>query len=95
MITDARGASVIGAVTVTVQLNTGTGTNAPVLTVLSGGRIGVVFQGIPGRSYEIQRSTNLTDWTPLSTITAAANGVVSYIDTSPPPGSAFYRLRKP
>jgi len=94
-ITDALGASVIGTVTVNVQINTGVGTNAPVLTVMSGGRMGVGFQGIPGRPYRVQRSTNLDDWSTLTTITAAADGAVTYIDGSPPPGSAFYRLRKP
>ena len=94
-ITDARGASVSGTVTVTVQLNTGIGTNAAVLTALSGGRMGLGFQGIPGRSYQIQRTTDLDNWIPLGSVTAAANGAVIFIDESPPPGSAFYRLRKP
>lgn len=94
-ITDARGASVSGTVAVNVQVNTGIGTNAVALTALSGGRIGVGFQGIPGRPYEIQRSSNLSDWTAIATVTAAANGAVIFIDESPPSGSRFYRLRKP
>lgn len=94
-VTDSRGGSVTGTVTVAVQPDTGIGTNSPALTMLSGGRMGIDFYGIPGRSYEIQRSTNLTTWALLTTITAGTNGAVSYIDESPPPGSAFYRLRKP
>jgi hypothetical protein len=94
-ITDARGASVSGTVAVNVQVNTGIGTNAAALSVLSGGRVGVGFQGIPGRPYEIQRSSNLNDWTAIATVTAAANGAVTFIDESPPSGRAFYRLRKP
>jgi hypothetical protein len=80
---------------VNVQVNTGIGTNAAALSVMSGGRIGVGFQGIPGRSYEIQRSYNLNDWTAIATVTAAANGAVTFIDESPPSGRTFYRLRKP
>lgn len=94
-IADARGASVSGTVAVNVQVNTGIGTNAAALSVMSGGRIGVGFQGIPGRSYEIQRSSNLNDWTAIATVTAAANGAVTFIDESPPSGRTFYRLRKP
>jgi hypothetical protein len=93
-VTDARGAYIIGTVTVTVQANTGVGTNSPVLSVLSGGRMGIDFHGIPGRSYEVQRSTDLTTWQTLATVPASStNGMVSFIDESPPPGSAFYRLR--
>lgn len=95
IVMDSRGGSVTGTVTMTVQPDTGIGTNPPVLTVLSGGRMGIDFYGIPGRSYEVQRSTNLTTWALLTTITAGTNGAVNYIDESPPSGSAFYRLRKP
>jgi hypothetical protein len=95
VITDARGAYMTGTVTITVQPNAAIGLNPPVLTPLSGGRMGLDFQGIPGRLYDVQRSTNLTTWQTLTTVTAATNGAVSFIDESPPPGSAFYRLRKP
>jgi hypothetical protein len=94
-IADNRGGSVSGTVTVTVQSNVGVGLNEPVITLLPGNQVGVAFQGIPGRSYEIQRSPDLTNWTVLETITAAANGAVNFIDPSPPGGSAFYRIRKP
>ncbi len=97
-ITDADGLWVIGTVTATVQTSNSSGgasSNTPVLTGLSGGRMGIDFYGIPGRPYEVQRSTNLTTWDVLTTVTAAPNGAVTFIDESPPPGSAFYRLRKP
>jgi len=96
-ITDARGAAVTGTVTVTVRPdNPGTGqpANAPLITT-GGGTIGVTYYGIPGRTYEIQRSTDLTNWEPLATLVAAANGAVKFTDENPPPGSAFYRLKLP
>ncbi len=55
----------------------------------------VDFRGIPGRSYEVQRSTDLTNWTVLATIVAGPTGAVSYTDESPPEGNGFYRLRRP
>jgi hypothetical protein len=97
-ITDARGGTVNGTVTVSVGADPnsgGQGTNTPQITVLPGVHIGIAFQGIPGRSYQVQRSTNLTNWTTITTVVAASNGAVTFTDTSPPEGSAFYRLRKP
>lgn len=98
-ISDALAATVIGTVTVTVGPGAGAGgvgANPPLLTVLPGGKMGVVFQGIPGRSYILQRSASgLDNWITLATLTADASGKVSYTDENPPPGSAFYRLGMP
>lgn len=98
-LTDSGGANASGTVTVTVgpaPANGGIGTNQPVLTILSGGKIGVAFQGIPGRAYVIQRSASSLDhWITLVTLTADAAGRVQFTDESPPLGSAFYRLALP
>jgi autotransporter-associated beta strand protein len=98
-ITDARGASVIGTMMVTVGSGPsagGVGGNPPVLAVLPDGKMGLAFQGIPGRSYIVQRSASgLDNWVTLATIPADASGKVSYTDESPPAGSAFYRLGLP
>ena len=95
-ITDARGATVVGTVTVTVGSGPsagGVGANPPVLTVLPDGKMALAFQGIPGRSYIVQRSASgLDNWVTLATIPADASGKVAYTDESPPAGSAFYRL---
>ena len=50
------------------------------------------FAGIPGFSYTIERSTDLTTWTPLQTVAAPDNGLFSFTDNDGLP-SAFYRLR--
>ena len=98
-ITDARGATVVGTVTVTVGSGPsggGLGANPPVLTPLPDGKMGLAFQGIPGRSYIVQRSASgLDNWVTLATIPADASGKVAYTDESPPAGSAFYRLGLP
>lgn len=99
VIRDARGAYTWGTVTVTVgqpSANGGIGANPPVLTLLPAGKMGIAFQGIPGRSYLIQRSAGgLDHWLTLATVAADAAGKVSFTDESPPPGSAFYRLGLP
>jgi hypothetical protein len=96
---DSGGASVVGAVTVTVGPDPsagGMGVNPPVLTVLPGGKMGLAFQGTPDRNYVVQRSVSgLDNWATLATVVADASGKVSYTDESPPAGSAFYRLGLP
>ncbi|MCX6865207.1 MAG: Ig-like domain-containing protein, partial [Verrucomicrobia bacterium] len=101
-LTDARGAATIGTVTVTVGLASTVADgnpvgNAPRLTVLPGGNVVLTFQGIPFQPYQIQRTTNLATvaWSILDTVTASSVGTVTFTDTSPPTGSAFYRLAVP
>jgi hypothetical protein len=58
--------------------------------------VGISFQGIPGRTYLVQRSVNdLEHWETLATLTADDAGKVTFSDDNPPPGSAFYRLGLP
>ena len=70
--------------------------NPPVLTSLPDGKLALAFQGIPGRTYVVQRSVNgLGNWLTLAAVGADASGKVSFTDESPPAGSAFYRLGLP
>ena len=99
-LTDARGASIPATVTVSVAAAVAAGqgniaVNPPRLNVMPGGAIGVRFQGIPGRNYRIDRSTDLASWQALVTVTAGATGEVSYTDPAPPQPSAYYRLALP
>jgi hypothetical protein len=95
---DSGGATTTGTVTVTVDAASATGgatANPPIISTLSDGRIGLKFHGIPGRRYQIQRSTDLSVWTPLADVTANALGAMSFTDESPPQPNAFYRLALP
>ena len=51
----------------------------------SGGTLQVQFTGADGYAYAVQTSSNLLDWTPVST-NYPANGSFNFVDT-PPPGS--------
>jgi hypothetical protein len=54
------------------------------------------FSGVPGCRYAIERAEAVTGpWTTLNTHTAPASGLLEYLDTPPPPGSAFYRTMQP
>jgi uncharacterized repeat protein (TIGR03803 family) len=57
----------------------------------SGSATQVTFTGTGSYQYQVLRSTNLTDWAPLATVTMPAFGIYTYLDTTPPPHNAFYR----
>jgi hypothetical protein len=94
-IMDGQGGYVSGLVTVTVEAGTGISMNKAHLTLQGDGSVLIEFMGIPGQSYNIERSTDLLNWTTLATQTAAADGSLSYTDPTPPVGSAYYRTRVP
>jgi hypothetical protein len=60
---------------------------------LSGGNANLTFYGIPGTTYTVQRSTDLSTWTDLTTVTADSNGLVSYVDVGAPTPNAYYQLK--
>jgi hypothetical protein len=59
------------------------------------GRMQMTFAGIPGRSYDIQRSTDLIDWETQGSLPADSQGRVQFTDLDPPTGNAFYRATSP
>jgi hypothetical protein len=65
------------------------------ITRAPGGNPSLLFEGIASQSYLIQRSNNMLNWSTIQTATAAANGTLSYIDTAPPAGRAYYRIALP
>jgi hypothetical protein len=73
------------------------------IVAVTGGTVTVSFAGVPGYTYQIQRSTNLVDWATLVTTNAPGNGVFEWTDDfsdlnvppDPPPSSAYYQLHRP
>ena len=51
--------------------------------------------GVPGGTYDLERSTDLTGWTTLQTATSSATGTATLNDPTPPIGKGFYRWRGP
>ena len=94
--TDTHGSATLGMVTVTVGLDVagglgGQSPNQPQLKGQPNGDMVLVFQGIPGMAYKIQRSTDLATWTTLATVTANDVGAMTFTDTEHLP-IAYYRL---
>ena len=82
------------AATITVTGAVDPGASHYLLVVNPNGSVDVTFYGIPGQSYQIQRSTNLQTWTVLQTMVAAPDGTLPYHDPTPPEDAAFYRTLK-
>jgi alpha-tubulin suppressor-like RCC1 family protein len=60
---------------------------------LTGGIPTLSFPGIPGNSYSVARSTNLSSWTVIWTTNEPAYGVFQFTDPGAPQPNAFYRLQ--
>jgi hypothetical protein len=71
--------------------------NAPRIAWLPNGGVRLSFQGLPGRTYSVQRSTTLLagSWTQISTVTAGEDSQVNFVDPDAPANSAFYRVGIP
>ena len=91
-LTASQGGTLRATVTVTVTADAAAGLNQTELN-LHDGVADLTFRGIPGRSYTIQRSTNLTTWTTLATVTAGADGKIRFTDPSPPQPNGYYRTK--
>jgi hypothetical protein len=89
-VTNLCGEIASGTISITATNATGQTTGS---VTLSGGNAVLTFYGVPGASYTIQVSADLSTWTDLIPVTAAATGLVNYTDTAPPTPNAYYRLK--
>ncbi|HEU0009461.1 MAG TPA: cadherin-like domain-containing protein, partial [Verrucomicrobiae bacterium] len=86
---DSRGGIGVGMVEVLV-VSGALPTQNQVLMMTTPNGVLVRFAGIPGRNYQVQRSTDLNNWTTLITLPAPPHGILEYEDTMELP-AAFYR----
>lgn len=87
-----------GTVSVTVVGNTLGPGQSLVTASATGGDVLLKFSGVPGRSYQILHSTTLpptSTWSPLTTVTANASGLVIYTHVNPPSPSYWRTLLVP
>jgi hypothetical protein len=77
-----------------LSTNLGPATLLPPFLGLSGDAI--IFAGIPGLTYSVQRAPAVTGpWTTIGTVTVGSDGIASYVDVKPSPRDAFYRTIYP
>ena len=96
LVSDGWGAPVAGTVTVDLALGTEPSRNLA-MTSLGNGSVTIGGQGIPGRTYIIQYTTNTlptTSWLTLGSVTADGSGAFGLVDTNVA-GLQFYRAIYP
>ncbi|GAA5115407.1 cadherin-like domain-containing protein [Luteolibacter yonseiensis] len=95
-LSDGFGGTATGNVTVTVLSAFGTNANPVGLSSLPDGTMGLRMVGIPGRSYVIQASSDMVNWTTLATKVAGPNGIFEFVDADAAGfPTRFYRLALP
>jgi len=92
-ISDGRGGTVQGSVAVNVNSSNLPPAGRVTLTLGTTSRI-IRFGGVPLRKYAVQKSDNVTGpWANLSPdLTAAADGLVEFLDNDPLASSRFYQV---
>jgi len=92
-LTDSHGANTRATITVMVSAATGGASQNLTDFAIQDGKAQMIFRGIPGRSYRIQRSIDLTNWTDLGSANAGADGKIPFSDPAPPSPQGFYRTQ--
>lgn len=72
--------------------------NGQIISVTGTGpfQASIVFYGIPGTQYHVQRSTDLITWTtPGDVVTADSSGIIHYTDSAGLGSAEFYKLVYP
>ena len=69
-------------------------TSSAVSAAAVGGVVTINFAGVPGYAYDVERTTNLVNWSVILTTNAPAHGLWIFRDGTPPQPSAYYRLRQ-
>jgi hypothetical protein len=52
----------------------------------------IQFLATSGAQYDVLRSTDLSSWSALGTVSSPVDGPTSFPDINPPQQAAFYRL---
>jgi len=92
-INDGKGGSVSGTVAVNV---TSANVNAAAqsgIAVRGDGKVDLLFYGTPGKTFTIERSTDLQNWSTIQSSAPGDDGLLPFTDPAPPTGKAFYRTR--
>lgn len=92
-IVDTAGLTATGVINLTILPGSLFGKIPPSISAIGGAPL-LNFGCIPGYSYSVEQSTNLSkSWTIIWTTNAPAAGVFQFADPNPPSAAAYYRLQ--
>jgi hypothetical protein len=91
-VSDGRGGGASGTVNVIADTGSVFGQTSPQLTAVNG-EIQIKFYGVPGYTYVVQSSTNLTDWADISTNTSTTESPAFTVTNTPEASQAYFRLK--
>lgn len=97
-IDDSSGGIVMGTVNVTVtNQSVDLAGDSAITILLPGSEVETIFRATPGEDYGLQRSLDLLDWDVIRSGTAGDDGIIVFIDSTPPSGEpkVFYRTINP
>ena len=94
-INDGQGGTATGTVTVALVGDNAAGMSVTKMETLPGGAVRISFAGIPGRTYRVETSEDLSTWTSRGSFTADAQGRFQFTDPPTPPSPRFYRSVQP
>ena len=89
------GGTVTNSVVVTVRLSSGVTSVFNYVSAPSGGSVTLRGYGVPGNSYEIQKSEDMMTWTTIGTANALPNGLILFTDPNATNSQAYYRIATP
>ena len=92
---NSKGVTATGTVTVKIIDDTSPAANISKIEITGSGATRsatVTFAAIPGRSYLIQVSPDMINWTNAGTVTANSDGSIVFVDPPPAPACRFYRI---
>lgn len=91
---DGNDGETTGALLVTIVADPESGSDLRTIQILANGQVQVSFAGVPGQNYQVERSTDLSEWAPVGAAAVADdNGNIAFIESAAPEGRAFYRTR--
>lgn len=95
-VTDSKGASAQGTVTVSVKAPVKPVRNPSTIQSMADGSKTVSFQAFPGSTFQVQASTDLVNWATIATVVADGVGGIDYVDAQASNySSRYYRLTVP
>ncbi|MGC8744513.1 MAG: cadherin-like domain-containing protein [Verrucomicrobiia bacterium] len=94
-ISDEQGGTATGSIVVNVLDTAVPERNTVRILKPSSGGFRLIYSGEPGAAYSIERATDINGpWTSIFTGQSPVHTIIDFVDTNPPQGTGFYRIKR-